>query len=96
MDRIIAQSNADEIAMNEVKRLLQKAKTAYKKAQDAENAVFQLLENMGIDLDAPTKAENADHLDEAVCCYLHYGEYTLAGLLSEIRTQCELNSEEVF
>lgn len=82
--------------MNELRKLLQKAKTAYKKAQDAEAAVFQVLEKMGIDLDAPTKAENADSLDEAICCYLQYGEYTLDGLISEIRTQCALIGEGVF
>lgn len=77
----------DELTMMEVKRLLQKAKRAYDKAQEAEAAVFQALEDMCLDLEAPSEAENASNLGEAVACYLNYGEFSLSGLLSEIRTQ---------
>lgn len=78
---------ADELTMMEVKKLLQKAKKAYKTAQAAEAAVFQALDDMCLDLDVPSAAENASTLGEAVTCYLNYGEYSLAGLLSEIRAQ---------
>ncbi len=78
---------ADELTMMEIKKLLQKAKKAYEKAQEAEAAVFQALEDMCLDLDAPSKAENADRLSDAVTCYLCYGEYSLKGLLSEIWAQ---------
>lgn len=73
----------------EIKKLLQKAKKAYQKAQEAEAAVFQALGDMCLDLDAPSRAENAENLGEAVTCYLNYGEFSLAGLLSEIRAQWE-------
>ena len=78
---------ADELTMLEVKKLLQKAKKAYEKAQETEAAVFQALEDMCLDLEVPSAAENANNLGEAVACYLNYGEYSLAGLLSEIRAQ---------
>ena len=77
----------DELIMLPIKNMIQKAKRAYEKAQEAERVVFQALEAMRIDLDAPTEAENADNLGEAVTCYLCYGEYSLAGLLAEIRAQ---------
>lgn len=73
--------------MNKVKKLLQKAKKAYEKAQEAEAAVFRALEDMGIDLEVRSDAENASNLDEAITCYLCYDEYSLSDLLSEIRTQ---------
>lgn len=79
---------ADELTMMEVKKLLQRAKRAYEKAQEAEAAVFRMLEeDMCLDMEAPSEAENAANLGEAVACYLNYGEYTLAGLLKEIRAQ---------
>ena len=78
----------DEITMMEVKRLLQKAKKAYEKAQEAEATVFRVLEeDMCLNMETPSKAENAANLGEAVACYLNYGEYSLAGLLAEIRAQ---------
>jgi hypothetical protein len=73
--------------LTELKKLLQKAKKAYDKAQEVESEVFLMLDVMGVNLDAPTEAENADNLGEAITCYLQYGEYTVAGLLSEIREQ---------
>ena len=51
---------SDELVMMEVKKLLQKAKKAYKKAQEAEAAVFHVLEwDMCLDMDVPSEAENA-------------------------------------
>ena len=42
---------------------------------------------MCIDLDAPSDAENADCLNDAVSCYVQYGEYGVANLIKEIRAQ---------
>ena len=77
--------------LTELKKLLQKAKKAYDKAQEVESEVFLMLDVMGVNLDAPTEAENADNLGEAITCYLQYGEYTVAGLLSEIREQYKIS-----
>ena len=77
----------DELSMMEVQKMLQKARRAYKKAQEAESAVYRQLLDLCLDLDAPTEAENAETLEEAVACYLNYGEFTLSGLMTEIRAQ---------
>lgn len=77
----------DELTMDELRKLLKKAKTAYEKAQAAEVAVFEALDDMCIDLEVKTGAENAENLGEAVACYLNYGEYDAKSLLAEIRAQ---------
>lgn len=77
----------DEIVFSIVKRLLKRAKDAATKAQAAEYAVFQALEDMCIDPDkVPTAAENADNLQDAITCFLQYDEYSLAGIMQEIRS----------
>lgn len=45
---------------------------------------------MCIDLEVETNAENTDDLEQAVNCYVQYGEYTLKGLLKEIMKQYTL------
>ena len=42
---------------------------------------------MCIDLDVTTNVENADNLEQAVNCYVQYGEYNLKWLVSEIMKQ---------
>ena len=74
-----------ELAMDGLKKLLQKARKADKKASDALAAVYSALEDMCIDIEVPSNAENAENLEEAVSCYIHYGEFGLANLLREIR-----------
>ena len=75
----------DELAMISIKKLLQKARKKNKESDEALRAVYQAIEDMCIDLDASTDAENADTLEEAINCYVQYGEYNLTGLLNEIR-----------
>lgn len=81
----------DELILMDVKKLLQKAKKAYEKAQEAEMDVFRALDDMCLDLEAPSEAENAENLNEAVACYLNYGEYSLSGLMKEIKEQYNKN-----
>ena len=78
---------ADELTMMEIKKLIQKAKRAYEKAQAAEAALYKAVDDLCLDLEVPTEAENAENLDQAISCYLHYEEFSLEGLLSEIRAQ---------
>ena len=78
----------DELTFMEVKKLLQKAKKAYEKAQEMEASVFRVLEeDMCLDMEFPSSAENAANLGEAVACYLNYDEYSLSGLMKEIKAQ---------
>lgn len=87
ISKLTAQEAADELVMMEVSKLLQKARKAQQKADEALNAVYQALDDMCIDLDVPSKAENADRILDAISCYAHYGEYGCKNLISEIREQ---------
>lgn len=79
-DEIMAEQTLSTIE-NAIKRAKEKARAA----QAAEMQVYKMLEDACVDLTAPTDAENADNLDEAVACYLSYDEYSLGGLMKEIR-----------
>lgn len=78
---------SDELMV--VKKLLQKARKKNKESDEALRAVYQVIDNMDIDLNAYSDAENADTLEEAINCYIQYGEYNLTDLLEEIRQQCK-------
>ncbi len=67
-------------------RKLQAARNAQKIADQRLRAVFEELENLCIDpSEHPTAAENATTLEEAISCYVQYGEYTRSGLFREIK-----------
>lgn len=72
-------------ALSAFSRLLSKAKKAATEAQAAEARLFRALEDMCIDLDTPTNAENASNLGEAISCYLAYDEFSHKGIMSEVR-----------
>ena len=76
----------DEIVFSIFERILKRAKAAAEKAQAAERMVFKALEDMCIvPEDVPTGAENAENLEEAITCYLEYDEYSVAGIMKEVR-----------
>lgn len=77
----------DELTFMELKKLLQKARKAQQKADEALYAIYNTLNDMRIDIDAPSDAENADCLNDAISCYVQYGEYSIQNLLKEIRAQ---------
>ncbi len=76
----------DELVFSIFERILKRAKTAADKAHAAERMVFKALEDMCIDPDCvPTGAENAENLEEAISCFLNYDEYSVAGIMKEVR-----------
>lgn len=76
----------DEIVFSIFERILKRAKAAAEKAQAAERMVFKALEDMCIDpSEIPTSAENAENLEEAIACFLEYDEYSVAGIMKEVR-----------
>ena len=77
----------DELVMMELRRLFQKARNAAKKAEEAERAVFNALEDMCVEYDCPFQYENGSTLEEAISSYVHFGDYDLKSLLSEIRAR---------
>lgn len=78
---------SDELVMMSIKILLQKARKKSKESDEALRAVYKAIEDMCIDLDVYSDAENANTLEEAINCYVQYGEYNLTDLLKEIRQQ---------
>lgn len=96
--KLTPEQAVDELVFMEFEKALKSAKRKAVAAQKAQNHIFELLEDMCIDADTvPTKAENASDLGEAITCYLDYGEYTLSGIMREVRSaygQGEVNKNE--
>lgn len=79
-------NKTNENIFNEFKRILWRARTAQIKAQAAEQEVFKALEDMCIDPSLiESEAENAETLEQAITCFLQYGEYTAKDILRELR-----------
>lgn len=78
---------ANENQLIEISKLLQKARKQQQKSDEAVFAVYQVLEDIGINLDVPSKAENADCLNDAISCYIQYGEFGCKNLILEIQEQ---------
>lgn len=75
----------DELTFDVLKKLIIKARNANKKSENAQRMVYQALEDMCIDIDTPSKAENADSLGDAISCYIQYGEFGLKNIMNEVR-----------
>lgn len=71
-----------------LRSLIENARQKQIAAQNALGSVMDAIENMGvIDLSRfETKAENANNLEEAICCYIQYGEFDMDSLIEEIKT----------
>ena len=56
-------------------------------AQNAIGSVMDAIEDIGIvDLSRfKTQAENADNLEEAIYCYIQYGEFDVDSIIKEIK-----------
>lgn len=79
-----------EQALAAFKRRLERAKRKAEESCAAKQAVFAALEDMCIDpSEIPTSAENADNLEEAISCFIDYGEYSVAGIMREVRKAYE-------
>lgn len=75
--------NSEEL--KELKLLMRKARKAEQRAEEALRDIYQILESIGVDLEAPTSAENADNLGDAISCYIQYGEYSIENILLELK-----------
>lgn len=86
----ISEMTADEALTEETlstfKRRLERAKRKAEESAAATRAVFKALEDMCINPDEiSTDAENADNLEEAISCFIDYGEYSISGIMREVR-----------
>lgn len=77
---------SDELMFMEFEKILKSAKRKALVAQEAQDAVFRALADMCIDAESvPSDAENATNLEQAISCYLDYDEYSLSGIMREVR-----------
>lgn len=68
-----------------IKKALQKARRKYIEAEIELNNLYDFLSDINVDLEVPTDAENADTLEEAINCFVQYGEYNIDGILKELK-----------
>lgn len=73
-----------------LQKCIETAKELQDKATEAEDLIFKALDDLGVDsAKHNTAAENASNLLEAISCYIHYGEYSIDGLMKEIQKAYE-------
>lgn len=75
------------IDYKKLRSLIESARKKQIAAQNALGSVMEAIEDLGIiDLSRfETKAENASNLEEAVCCYIQYGEFDVDSIIEEIK-----------
>lgn len=75
------------IDYKKLRSLIEDARKKQVAAQNALGSVMDAIEDMGvIDLSRfKTKAENADNLEEAICCYIQYGEFDVDSIIEEVK-----------
>lgn len=72
--------------LSKFEKALKETKRKYEAAALAEQELFKILDDMGIDAqEIETSAENADNLHEAITCYLSYNEYSVNGIMEELK-----------
>ena len=64
------------------------------KVQEGMNKLLYDLEDMGVDLFAPSDAENADDITTAIQCYITYSEYNLDSIWKEIKANERLEDKK--
>lgn len=76
----------DQLTFREIDKKIELARRAQWIADQRLKQVFAELDRLCIDpSEHPTAAENATTLEEAISCYVQYGEYTRSGLMREIK-----------
>ncbi|MCI6468146.1 hypothetical protein A8806_110142 [Faecalicatena orotica] len=69
--------------------LIQEAKRDQERANKSAELVFNTINDIFNNPDLqkiPTGAENAENLEEAIACYIQYGEYDIQGIIKELET----------
>lgn len=75
------------IDYKKLRSLIESARKKQVAAQNALGSVMEAIEDLGIiDLSRfETKAENASNLEEAICCYIQYGEFDVDSIIEGIK-----------
>jgi len=79
--------------LKKLKKLISKAHNLRVKKEEIIREIFIIIENTKINLDCETKAENACNLEEAINCYIDYGEYDVNSIIEEIKHQIKKDKE---
>ena len=67
-----------------IRKSLQRVRQKYIEAEKELNNLYDFLSDINVDLEVATDAENADTLEEALNCFVQYGEYNIDGILKEL------------
>lgn len=67
-----------------IRKSLQRVRQKYIEAEKELNNLYDFLSDINVDLEVATDAENADTLEEAIYCFVQYGEYNIDGILKEL------------
>lgn len=67
-----------------IRKSLQRVRQKYIEAEKELNNLYDFLSDINVDLEVATDAENADTLEEAINCFVQYGEYNIDGILKEL------------
>lgn len=85
ISEMTAEECVDKMVFRRFKSALERARKKQVDAEAAAAFVYRLLEDMCIDADLiRSKAENADNLQEAISCFIGYGEYNIDGIMKEV------------
>ncbi len=83
------------IDYKKLRSLIEDARKKQVAVQNALGSVIDAIEDMGVvDLSRfETKAENTDNLEEAIYCYIQYGEFDVDSIIEEVEA-AERKDEE--
>ena len=73
-------------------KLLESGRNAYQKAEQKTQIIYSRIEEDFEDIDLSeisTGAEDADNVNDAITCYLQYGEYTPEQIWEELNSRIE-------
>jgi hypothetical protein len=77
---------AEGMTRNDENKIRRMIVSARKYSVISEEFKAQLFDFIDLDLgDCETSSYNASNLQEAICCYIDYGEYDVDSLINEIR-----------
>jgi hypothetical protein len=84
------------MTVNEICKLIKTAKEKQDRATEATSEVINALQELIPNASSiPTKSENADTLEEAVLCYIQYGEFGLENLKREFFSQMDMDNQDL-
>lgn len=85
INEMAIEEHADKMVFRRFKSLLERARKKQVEADAATALVYRAIEDMCIDADLiSSQAENADNLQEAISCFISYGEYNITGIMKEV------------